>query len=53
MVTEIELFEDQMERTKRDFRRWVVKYIEIDGGIFEHLLWTVTDLSFLCNEFVI
>jgi len=26
---------------------------EVDGGIFEHLLWTVTNLSFLSIRFVI
>ena len=37
---------DQLRRTTRDLRKRVSKYIEVDGGIFEHLLWTVTNLSF-------
>jgi hypothetical protein len=45
--------EDQLRRTTRD-RRWRVSmYTEVDGGILEHFLWTVTNLSFLCKEFVI
>jgi len=31
----------------------VTKCIEVDGEIFELLLWTVTNLSLLCNKFVI
>jgi hypothetical protein len=30
--------EDQLRRTTRDFRTRVAKRIEVDGGIFEHLL---------------
>ena len=30
--------EDQLRRTKRDLRTRVAKCIEVDGGIFEHLL---------------
>ena len=29
------------------------KCIEVDGGILGHLLWTVTDLLFVCNKLVI
>jgi hypothetical protein len=29
-----------------------VKGVEGGGGICEHLLWTVTNLLFLCNKFV-
>ena len=29
------------------------KCTEVDGGIFQHLLWTVANLSFLCNKLVI
>jgi len=39
---------DQLKSSKRDIRTWFAKCTEVDGGIFEHLLWTVTDLSFLC-----
>ena len=31
----------------------VAKCIEVDGEIFETFLWTVTNLSLLCNEFVV
>jgi hypothetical protein len=37
---------DQLRRTKRDFRTRVAKCIEAGGGIFKHLLSTVTNLSF-------
>jgi hypothetical protein len=40
---------DQLRRTTRDLRTRVRKCTEGDGGIFEQLLGTVTDLSFLCN----
>jgi hypothetical protein len=30
--------EDQLRRTKRDLRTRTAKCIEVDGGIFEHLL---------------
>jgi hypothetical protein len=39
-------------RRTRDLRTWVAKCIEADGGIFEYVLWIVTNLSFLCNKFV-
>ena len=45
--------EDQLRRTRCDVRSPVAKCIEIDGGIFYRLWWTVTNLSFLCNRFVI
>jgi hypothetical protein len=38
--------EDQPRRTTRDLRTRVAKCTEVDGGIFEHLLRTVTNLSF-------
>jgi len=38
--------EDQLRRTTRHLRPRVTKCTEVDGGISEHLLWTVTDLSF-------
>ena len=34
--------EDQLRRATRDLRTRVAKCIEVDGGIFENLLWTVT-----------
>jgi hypothetical protein len=49
----VEKREDQLRLTTRDLRTRVTKCVEVDGGIFEHLLWTVTNLSFLCNSFVI
>jgi len=45
--------ENQLRRTTRDFRTWVTMCIEAGGGIFEHLLWTLTNLLFMCNKFVI
>jgi hypothetical protein len=45
--------EDQLRRTAHDLRTRVAKCTEVDSGILERLLWTVTDLSFLCNKFVI
>jgi hypothetical protein len=30
--------EDQLRRTTRDFRTRVAKFVEVDGGMFEHLL---------------
>jgi hypothetical protein len=38
--------EDQLWRTRRDLRTRVANCTEFDWGIFEHLLWTVTNLSF-------
>jgi len=43
--------EDQRRRTTRDLSARVAKCVEADGGIFEHLLRIVTNLSFLCNRF--
>jgi hypothetical protein len=39
--------EDQLRRRTRKLRTRFAKCIEVDGGIFEHLLGTVTNLSFL------
>ena len=44
--------EDQLRRRTRDLRTRVAKYIEVDGGICEHLLQNVTNLLFLCNKFI-
>jgi hypothetical protein len=38
--------EDQLRRTTRDLRTRVAKCFEVDGGIFENLLWVATNLSF-------
>jgi hypothetical protein len=42
--------EDQLGRTTLDVRTRVAKCFEIGGGIFEHLLRTLTNLSFLCKQ---
>ena len=44
--------EDQLRRTTRDLRTRVREFTEVAVGIFERSLWTVTDLSFLCNTFL-
>jgi len=49
----IKRHEDQPRRSILDVLTRVAKCIEMDGGIFEHLLRTVTNLSLLCNRFVI
>ena len=41
--------EDQLRRTTRYLHTPAAKCSEVDGGIFEHLLRTATDLSFMCN----
>jgi len=33
--------QDDLRRAKRTIAKRVEKCIEVDGGIFEHLLWTV------------
>ena len=38
--------EDQLRWTTRDLRTRVAKCIEVDGGIFEYLLWNVTFFFF-------
>ena len=38
--------EGQLRLTTRDLGTRVGRYTEVDGVIFEHLLWTVTNLSF-------
>jgi hypothetical protein len=43
-IASIKTREDQFRRTTHDLRTWVAKYTEVDGGIFEHLLWTLTNL---------
>jgi len=34
--------QDDLKRAARTIAKRVEKCIEVDGGIFEHLLWTVT-----------
>jgi hypothetical protein len=43
--------EDELRRTTRDLHTRVAKCFEVDGGILEHLLGTVTDLLFMCRRF--
>jgi len=45
--------EQQLRRKSRDLGTRVSEFIEVDGGIFEYLLCNVTNISFLCNTFVI
>jgi hypothetical protein len=45
--------EDQLRQTTRDHRTRVARCIEFEGGIFENLLRTITNLSDLCNRFTI
>jgi hypothetical protein len=33
--------QDDLRRTTCTIAKWVEKRIEFDGGIFEHLLWTL------------
>ena len=42
---------DQL-RTTRHLDTRVAKCVVFDCGILERLLWTATDLSFLCNKLV-
>jgi hypothetical protein len=51
-VARIKNNENQLRRRTRYIRTPFAKCIEVDGGIFEHLFCTVTDLSFLCNKFI-
>ena len=44
-ATHIKKREDQLSRTTRNLCIGVAKCIVVSGGIFEHLLWTVTNLS--------
>jgi len=45
--------EDQLRRTKHNLLTQAAKCIEVDGGLSEHLLCTVINLSFMCNKSVI
>jgi hypothetical protein len=53
VAVRIKTREDQLRRTPRDLRTRVAKCTGVGGGIFEYLLCTVTNLSFVCNKFVI
>ena len=44
---------DKLTRTTRNFRTRVSRYTEVYGGIFKHLLWTVTNLSLQRNKIVV
>ena len=33
--------QDDLRRATRTIAKWLEKCTEVDGGIFEHLLWTV------------
>jgi hypothetical protein len=48
----IKKHEDQLRQTTCDLHIWVRKCIEDDSGIFEHLLWSAINTSFLCDKFV-
>jgi len=52
-ATNITKREDQLRRTTHDLRTRVAKCTEADGGFFEHLFCTVTNLPFACNKFAI
>jgi phosphate uptake regulator len=46
--------EDQLRRTTRDLLRTrVAKCTEADGGFFEQVFCTATNLPFSCKKFVI
>jgi len=47
----IKKHEDQLRRATRDLHTRFAKCTE-DGGIIEHTLCTVTNLSFVCKKFV-
>jgi len=49
-VTRIKGGDDQHRRTTRNLRTRAAKCTEVDGWIFELLLCTVINLSFLCNK---
>ena len=52
-ATRMKKREYQLRRTTHDLRTRVAKCCDVDVTIFEHLLWTLINLSFLCNKFVI
>ena len=46
VAASIQKSEDRLKWTTRDLRKRVAKFYEIIGGSFEHLFWTVPNLSF-------
>lgn len=42
----LKICECQLGRTTCSLCTWVTNCIEVNGGIFKHLLWAVTNLSF-------
>jgi hypothetical protein len=52
-ASRIKRHEVQIRRTARDLHARVAKWTEVGGGILEHLLWVVTNLSFTSNQFFI
>jgi len=44
--------EDQLRRATRDIHKRVAKCSEFNGGVFENLFRSVTDLSFPCIKIV-
>jgi len=44
--------ENQFRRATRDLLTRLAKCTEVDGGIFEHMLCTETNLLFVCKKFV-
>ena len=42
--------QDDLRRATRTIAKRVEKCIEVDGGIFEHLLWTVAIWDHLRNQ---
>ena len=49
----IQKHEDQLRRTTHNICTQAAKCFEVDGGLSEPLLWTVINLLFMCNKFVI
>jgi hypothetical protein len=49
----IQQHEVQLRRTTHNICTQTVKCTEGDGGLSEHLLWTVINLLFMCNKLLI
>jgi hypothetical protein len=49
LLPSLRKLEDQLRRKKHDLRTRVAKCTEVDDGVFENVLQTVTVVSFLCN----
>jgi len=52
-ASRIKVREDQLRLTTRDRRTRIAKCVDFGGGIFENLFYTIINLSFLYNKFVI